>query len=419
LADGNMKALEDPAHRIEIMLRWLREFGETSLIIASKNLQSNAGYIINRMKSPERKWHSFLSHVQRDSADVARNIRDTLLRKGMRLWYDKNMGRLDCVGMIDGIVDSSMFTLILTKDYFSREWCIFEYCVAVVTGKPVIAIYEADPRHGGGPLGSFQIPGQFKHLMKHELIDINRNYWEAFISKVENRIQSTLTSAEKMLLAANSHAEEVKLSELPNWTSSILNEREFCWLAGKLQEENRKMGSRIFSSLNDGNTVKAFREKCDLRGATLTLIETIDGKVFGGFTSRPWNRQKNWGVYSAKSAWLFTLRVGPMKKIQIKPEHFHRAVSDGKTEIFGQVYGPIFGNVNNKHDLSVSPGIDFGGDAGFCEGPASYSMDLQGDCCFCEGPASYSSGIMAGQNKVHFKIKEWEVFQIENCPKVA
>lgn len=419
MADDNMKALKDPAHRIEVMLSWLQESNKKSLLIASKMVGSNAQYIINRMKSPEPKWHSFLSHVQRDSADVARNIRDTLLRKGMRMWYDKNMARLDCVGMIDGIIDSSMFTIILTKDYFSREYSIFEYCVAVVTGKPVMAVYEVDPRHGGGPLGSFQIPGQFEHLMKHELIDINRNYWEAFISKLENRIQSTLTSAQKMLLgSANSHAEEVKSLELPRGTGSIMNEREFCWLSGKLYDENRTWGARIFSSSNDGNTVKAFREKCDLKGATITLIETIDGKVFGGFTSRPWDGQKNWGVYSAKSAWLFTLRGGPMKKIQIKEEHYFRAVSDGKTETFGVVYGPIFGNVNNKHDLSVSPGMDFGGDVGFCEGPVSYSMDFEGDACFCEGPASYSSGIMAGQNKEHFKIKEWEVFQIENCPKV-
>jgi len=409
MVDQMTEGLKDPAQRLEVMMRWLRKTELRGSHQAVEYLEKTAQYIIKKIQFPEIKWHSFLSHVQRDSGDVCRNIRDTLLPKGMRLWYDRNQDRLDFFGMIDGVVDSSLFTLILTKDYFSRPYCIFEYCVAVLAGKKVITVYEADTRYGGGPIDSFKLPELSHHLMRHELIDINRNYWEAFICKLENRIQNTLTSAQKVILekplsGSNAHTEEIKLLKpisASDCTSSILNDKEFLWLSEKLQEEGRKMWRRIFISSNDGNTVKAFREKCDLRGATLTLIETTDGKVFGGFTSRSWDKKKKYGVYAAKSAWLFTLREGPFKKINIKPENIYRAVMDGKTEFIGEVYGPIFGNLNFKHDLAVSPGMEF-----------------EGDVCFCEGPASYSSGIMTGENKVHFIIKEWEVFEVNSCQNV-
>ena len=104
-----------------------------------------ADYLSERLSNSEQKWDCFLSHVQKDSADIVRGIMNSLEMKGISSWLDKCADNTDNNGMIDGIVNSSSFVLVLTKEYFQRRYCIFEYCVALVAGRPVITVSESDP----------------------------------------------------------------------------------------------------------------------------------------------------------------------------------------------------------------------------------------------------------------------------------
>ena len=45
---------------------------------------------------------------------------------------------------------------------------------------------------------------------------------------------------------------------------------------------------RVLRGSEDGFTSSAFHRKCDNIGSTLTLIQSENGKVFGGFTMVPW-----------------------------------------------------------------------------------------------------------------------------------
>jgi len=196
-----LEALKDPSRRMRMIIKWLRETKVTELVKSAELLEHESDYILQRMKSAVRRYDSFLSHVQKQSSDLCRNIRENCMKRGLSMWYDKTADRLDARGMADSILESSVFILVLTKEYFKRPFCVYEHCIAIVAGKPVITIFESDERYGGGPLGSFGLNEMFKHVLRHEIIEIHRSYWESFIVKLHDRIEKTLKSGEEDVMA--------------------------------------------------------------------------------------------------------------------------------------------------------------------------------------------------------------------------
>jgi len=192
--DSKQEALKDPSRRLRMIIEWLRETKVAELVQSAGMLELESDYILQRIKSAAKRYDSFLSHVQKQSSDMCRNIMDNCMKLGLSMWYDKTADRLDMRGIVDSILNSSVFILVLTKEYFKRPFCVYEHCIAIVAGKPVITIFESDERYGGGPLGSFHLNDMFKHVLRHEIIEINRSYWDSFILKLHNRIKKTLKS---------------------------------------------------------------------------------------------------------------------------------------------------------------------------------------------------------------------------------
>lgn len=50
----------------------------------------------------------------------------------------------------------------------------------------------------------------------------------------------------------------------------------------------------LFKKSTDGNTTKDFHDLCDNKGKTLIIIETIEGRKFGGVTYDDWNTNNSW-----------------------------------------------------------------------------------------------------------------------------
>jgi len=186
--DSKSMNLDKPAQRFKLMISWLQATKQSELLQVAQMLELEAGFFLKSTKTPEIKWDVFLSHVQKDSADACRNISDALQKKGISSWLDKSADKPDKRGMIDGIVNARIFILVITKDYFNRPYCVFEWCIAAIAEKPMITIAESDPRYGGGPIGSFELNEIFKDILNEEVIDIHRGYWDAFITKVYRRI---------------------------------------------------------------------------------------------------------------------------------------------------------------------------------------------------------------------------------------
>ena len=95
----------------------------------------------------------------------------------------------------------------------------------------------------------------------------------------------------------------------------------------------------IFKMTTNGYTPKNFHDYCDNKGPTLTLIETKNNNIFGGFTPLSWNSNEkkgyNFNYDISKRTFLFSLNL--MKKFDM----FNR---DKRAIKCHEDYGPTFGN---------------------------------------------------------------------------
>jgi hypothetical protein len=63
----------------------------------------------------------------------------------------------------------------------------------------------------------------------------------------------------------------------------------------------------LYRGSRDGLSGSAFHSNCDNKGFTLTIIETTDGKVIGGYSNTPWSSSGNGNYSGANKAFLFEL----------------------------------------------------------------------------------------------------------------
>lgn len=62
----------------------------------------------------------------------------------------------------------------------------------------------------------------------------------------------------------------------------------------------------LYKATWDGFAAKNFHQKCDNKGPTITIIQSLEGKfLFGGYTAASWDSRKDWK--SDPSAFIFTL----------------------------------------------------------------------------------------------------------------
>ena len=94
----------------------------------------------------------------------------------------------------------------------------------------------------------------------------------------------------------------------------------------------------IFSTKIDGDDPAKFHSKCDHIYNTLTLIEAVNNRRFGGFANLPWCSAD---VYKDdKNCFLFSLDY--MEAYKYK--------NDGKGVHSHKDYGPSFGS---RHDINI------------------------------------------------------------------
>jgi len=310
-----------PAKKIETIIKWSRETNVDELLEAAKMLESEAEYIVKKVRCPKLIYDVFLSGVQKNLEDIT----DSLQKKGLKVCFDKSAGGLDNQSTIDGIVDSCSFAIILTHSHFQKSSNVFQYFISIIAGKSVIPAYEIDPRYGGGYLESYKLPKMFQKILTWEPLQVSRKYyWEAFITALYLRINKTLFPMDRYTLAQR------------------------VWLESELKNEGFMIGDLLFASLRDGNTAKAFHTKCDGQGSTLVVIEDKDKRFFGGFTSGSWVSSSGGYWSNCASVWLFTQdSEGSLKRIDIKSDQRNYSIYSNTN------CGPTFGI---GHDLAIIPG---------------------------------------------------------------
>ena len=177
--------------------------------------------------------------------------------------------------------------------------------------------------------------------------------------------------------------EKAKLKEIIDTNIMKYNELNLIE-TGVKKNLNKKIKkyTLLFRASNDGFSASNFHSKCDGKNNTVTLVETLNGKRFGGFTDAAWDQSNNFKTGS--NGFIFSL--------------------DDKS---------IYYNKNSNYNIYCysDRGPTFGGGHDFC----IYDNCNSNDSSYDNSGHSYETNgkkyALAGQNK--FLVKDYEVYLLE------
>ena len=115
------------------------------------------------------------------------------------------------------------------------------------------------------------------------------------ILRLENKINNLterIISLENKLEKLESKKTQINLH---GTTGKILKtEEDFKQLFSFISGGNERQFRLLYSPTFDSNTKEDFHKHCDNKGSTIVLVETSNGRRFGGFTSLSWKSNDQW-----------------------------------------------------------------------------------------------------------------------------
>jgi hypothetical protein len=147
------------------------------------------------------------------------------------------------------------------------------------------------------------------------------------------------------LLGLNTLEERQEWEERSKMTLSVILSRlQVDMILGWLGKQTNL--ELLYRASRDGWRVTDFHSECDNKGATVTVIKSTGGYVFGGYADVAWSSCGQW--LPSSNAFLFALQypsgVAPVKMPLTQAQH-PNAMFDNST------YGPTFGG---NHDIHVA-----------------------------------------------------------------
>ena len=116
------------------------------------------------------RWHFFISHYQATGGNQANVMCLELQKRGFKVWYDNKMKNLTADGMKEGVRNSAVFVLFMSKGVFMRPYVKLEVLEALNSGKPIILVHETDTRFGSFAFqGEDVLDEEYKKIV-HELL---------------------------------------------------------------------------------------------------------------------------------------------------------------------------------------------------------------------------------------------------------
>ena len=181
--------------------------------------------------------------------------------------------------------------------------------------------------------------GVKKEVIKMILHRRNINLEET-VFQLNKKIEEMQNDINKLKLAVFGEEKKEKEEEI-DFGQIIKNEKEKKFLIDEIEKKLNtkiKRANVIFSTKKDGDDPSTFHKKCDHKYNTLTLIEAVNNRRFGGFANLPWCSAD---VYKDdKNCFLFSLDF--MEAYQYK--------NDGKGVHSHPNFGPSFGT---SHDINI------------------------------------------------------------------
>ena len=138
----------------------------------------------------------------------------------------------------------------------------------------------------------------------------------------------------------------------------------------------------IFKKSRDGDSFQDFHKFCDNKGKTVLLIETKEGRKFGGFTNNSWNSSGNW--QTDYNDFVFSLDLDKKYNHTKNP---HSTVGDN-------YYGAVFCNSRNDQ-VDISFEVNTSLNNGITNSSFTFKTDKE---------------LNNGKDK--FDTKELEVYQV-------
>ena len=216
-------------------------------------------------------------------------------------------------------------------------------------------------------------------------IDLLKTEFENKIKELEKENQNLKENIElynKVFLPT----EEIKRLKSINIDSHILKIYEINLIEKGVQKNLKKKINKytlLFRASKEGYKASNFHSKCDGKSNTVTLVETMTGRRFGGFTDAQWE-QSSGNHKTGSNGFLFSLDNNEI--------YYNK---DNRYNIYcNSSYGPTFGT---GHDFYICDSCN----------SSNNSYDNSGHSYETNGK-KYA---LAGSNS--FLVRDYEVFQLE------
>ena len=174
----------------------------------------------------------------------------------------------------------------------------------------------------------------------------------------------------------------------------IKNDHELAQINNGIKRQknkNIKKFNLLFKCTKDGDSWKDYHSKCDGHKNLLTLVETSEGRKFGGFSSLL--LKSSGGGQKDETAFIFSLD---------KKQNYY--IKKGKNAVYFEERGPIFGQTYGSYsEFTLNCGQQ-----PCLTGENSYD-DTGSRCCYDYGEGK--KYVLAG--KFEFRVLEYEVFELE------
>eukprot|EP01084_Bolivina_argentea_P096495 173475_1 len=174
---------------------------------------------------------------------------------------------------------------------------------------------------------------------------------------------------------------------------------------------NNKQFNLLFRASEHGFKANEFHKKCDNNGATISIIKSHFGNVFGGYTTIPWT-SKNYGFRKDTHAFLFLIHTTDKSEQLNCPMMFEIKDKKANTAVYHHSHcGPIFGA---GHDIIISDSCNntvfeqLIADINTYVSKCSFNY-----ASFVSGQSALCGGCRLPTNLCHFQVLEYEVFQIK------
>ena len=176
---------------------------------------------------------------------------------------------------------------------------------------------------------------------------------------------------------------------------SLQNDLDFFnMLKGKLRTISKF--DLLFRASENNHAVDKFHSLCDDKGATITIIQSNHGNIFGGYTSKSWASSR--GYIRDENAFLFLIKTNRKQIDDQCPLLFDIKEGEQNFAIHGyKDHGPVFGS---GHNISIWPRV-------YCYTSTSldtYDVGILGDN-LCGSPNDEAF-------EHRFDVIDYEIFQV-------